>query len=74
MLRNVRFGAGAKPLDADSVKAAIAASEARIEGKGRILIRRSGTEPMVRVMAECEDERLLVEVVDEIVAAVEAAV
>jgi phosphoglucosamine mutase len=74
MLRNVRFGAGARPLDADSVKAAIAASEARIRGKGRILIRKSGTEPMVRVMAECEDERLLVDVVDEIVAAVEAAV
>jgi phosphoglucosamine mutase len=74
MLRNVRFGAGARPLDADSVKAAIAASEARIRGRGRILIRKSGTEPMVRVMAECEDERLLVEVVDQIVAAVEAAV
>ena len=74
MLKNVRFAAGAKPLEADSVKAAIAANEARIDGKGRILIRKSGTEPLIRVMAECEDPGLLQAVVDEIVGAVEAAV
>ncbi len=74
MLKNVRFPAGAKPLDAPSVQAAIAAHEAGIAGKGRILIRKSGTEPLIRVMAECEDEALLREVVDGIVAAVEAAV
>jgi phosphoglucosamine mutase len=47
--------------------------EARVQGKGRILIRKSGTEPLVRVMAECEDSVLLGEVVDGIVAAVERA-
>lgn len=74
MLKNVRFAAGARPLDVPSVQDVIRASEQRIEGRGRILIRKSGTEPLIRVMAECEDERLLVELVDEIVGAVQAAV
>ena len=74
MLKNVRFADGKKPLDQASVQAVIAANEARIAGKGRILIRKSGTEPLIRVMAECEDEGMLVAVVDEIVGAVEAAV
>ena len=42
-------------------------------GSGRLLIRKSGTEPLIRVMAECEDEVLLREVVDGIVTAVETA-
>jgi phosphoglucosamine mutase len=74
LLKNVRFSAGARPLEVASVQAVIRASEARIEGLGRILIRKSGTEPLIRVMAECEDEALLAAVVDEIVGAVEAAV
>ncbi|MFN3846857.1 MAG: phosphoglucosamine mutase [Paracoccaceae bacterium] len=74
MLKNVRFADGKKPLEQDSVKAVIAANAARIAGKGRILIRNSGTEPLIRVMAECEDETMLIEVVDDIVGAVEAAV
>lgn len=74
MLKNVRFAEGKAPLETDSVKAVIQANAARIEGKGRILIRKSGTEPLIRVMAECEDPRLLETVVDEIVGAVEAAV
>jgi phosphoglucosamine mutase len=74
MLKNVRFTAGARPLEVAAVQAVIRASEARIEGLGRILIRKSGTEPLIRVMAECEDEALLAAVVDEIVGAVEAAV
>ncbi|MGL4235503.1 phosphoglucosamine mutase [Tabrizicola sp.] len=74
MLKNVRFSEGVRPLDAAAVKAVIAASEARVAGKGRILIRKSGTEPLIRVMAECEDAGLLAEVVDEIVGAVQAAV
>jgi phosphoglucosamine mutase len=74
MLKNVRFAAGKTPLETDSVKAVIAANETRIAGKGRILIRKSGTEPLIRVMAECEDAGLLAEVVGDIVAAVEAAV
>jgi phosphoglucosamine mutase len=74
MLKNVRFGAGSAPLEAEAVKATIAQAELRLAGKGRLLIRKSGTEPLVRVMAECEDEALLTAVVDEIVGAVRAAV
>jgi phosphoglucosamine mutase len=74
MLKNVRFADGKKPLDEASVKAVIEANAARIKGKGRILIRKSGTEPLIRVMAECEDPGLLQAVVDEIVGAVQAAV
>jgi phosphoglucosamine mutase len=74
LLKNVRFGAGSKPLEVASVQAVIAGAEARLVGKGRLLIRKSGTEPLVRVMAECEDVALLDEVVNDIVAAVEAAV
>jgi len=74
LLRNVRFAAGQAPLDAPAVQAAIAAGEAKLVGQGRLLIRKSGTEPLIRVMAEAEDESLMVAVVDEIVGAVEAAV
>jgi phosphoglucosamine mutase len=74
LLRNVRYAADKAPLDAASVKAVIEANAVRIKGKGRILIRKSGTEPLIRVMAECEDEAMLVQVVDEIVGAVEAAI
>jgi phosphoglucosamine mutase len=73
MLKNVRFTAGTQPLELPSVKAVIKANSDRIRGKGRILIRKSGTEPLIRVMAECEDARLLAEVVNDIVGAVEAA-
>jgi phosphoglucosamine mutase len=72
-LKNVRFSAGARPLEADGVRTAIAAAEARLQGSGRLLIRKSGTEPLIRVMAECEDETLLALVVDEVVEAVTAA-
>ena len=74
LLKNVRFPDGAVPLEAASVKSAIADAEARLEGSGRLLIRKSGTEPLIRVMAECEDDALMSEVVDGIVAEVEAAV
>jgi phosphoglucosamine mutase len=74
LLKNVRFAAGQTPLEAPAVQAAIAAGEARLEGQGRLLIRKSGTEPLIRVMAEAEDEALMGAVVDEIVSAVEAAV
>jgi phosphoglucosamine mutase len=74
LLKNVRYGADARPLDTVAVRQVIAAAEARLVGKGRLLIRKSGTEPLIRVMAECEDEALLIEVVDGIVAAVNAAV
>ena len=73
LLKNVRYEAGAQPLLVAAVKGAIADGEARLNGSGRLLIRKSGTEPLIRVMAECTDEVLLRDVVDGIVAAVEAA-
>lgn len=74
LLKNVRFQAGGKPpLDQAAVKAAIAAGEAALNSSGRLLIRKSGTEPLIRVMGEGEDEKLVARVVDDIVAAVEAA-
>lgn len=74
LLKNVRYQTGQVPLDTPSVQAAIAAGEAKLNGHGRLLIRKSGTEPLIRVMAEAEDEALMVSVVDEIVGAVEAAI
>lgn len=73
LLKNVRFGEGKAPLDDAMVKKAIDEAEKSLVGKGRLLIRKSGTEPLVRVMAECEDEALLLQVVDGIVAEVQAA-
>ncbi|HEX8050358.1 MAG TPA: phosphoglucosamine mutase, partial [Solirubrobacterales bacterium] len=72
LLKNVRFGGGA-PLEAESVKKAIASAEERLKGTGRLVIRKSGTEPLIRVMAEGEDETLVEEVVDSICEAVKAA-
>jgi phosphoglucosamine mutase len=74
MLKNVRYGEGQTPLDASSVQAAIASAEQALIGQGRLLIRKSGTEPLVRVMAECEDAQLLERTVDSVVDAVQAAV
>ncbi len=73
LLKNVRYAVGSDPLSADKVVAAIADSEAKLQGKGRLLIRKSGTEPLVRVMAECEDPDLLADVVNGIVSEVEKA-
>jgi phosphoglucosamine mutase len=73
LLKNVRFGAGQAPLEAAPVQAAIRDAEAALKTQGRLLIRKSGTEPLIRVMAECEDDTLLTETVDQVVAAVEAA-
>lgn len=73
LLRNVRYDPVLQPLAADTVKGAIAAGEARLNGSGRLLIRKSGTEPLIRVMAECTDEALLNDIVGDIVAAVEGA-
>ena len=72
-LVNVRFAAGQLPLDDASVQAAIAAAETELEGSGRLLIRKSGTEPLIRVMAECEDADLLEKVVGDVAGAVEIA-
>ncbi|MEM0976804.1 MAG: phosphoglucosamine mutase [Pseudomonadota bacterium] len=72
ILQNVRYREK-DPLSASSVKGAISRAEQRLKGQGRLLIRRSGTEPLIRVMGECEDEQLLKDVVSEVSAAVEAA-
>lgn len=71
LLKNVRFAVGQTPLDCAPVQAAIADAEARLVGKGRLLIRKSGTEPLIRVMAECEDEGMLTETVDGICAVIQ---
>ncbi len=73
LLKNVRYADGQVPLESQNVQAAIADAEARLNGQGRLLIRKSGTEPLIRVMAECEDDALLSQVVDSIVSEVEAA-
>lgn len=72
LLKNVRFSGG-KPLEADSVKAVIAAAQAELAGKGRLVIRPSGTEPVIRVMAEGDDAAQVEQVVELICAAVREA-
>ncbi len=69
ILKNVRYGS-TFPLDEESVQQAIEDGEGRLNGAGRVLIRKSGTEPLIRVMAEGQDPALVEEVVDDIVAAV----
>ncbi|NOT39128.1 MAG: phosphoglucosamine mutase [Alphaproteobacteria bacterium] len=73
ILKNVRFRAGAKPLENQDVSTAIQAGEARLATKGRLLIRKSGTEPLIRVMAEGDDEKLVTTVVGDIIKVLEKA-
>ncbi len=70
LLRNIRFSDG-EPLENSAVKDIIAEGEGRLKDSGRLLIRKSGTEPMIRVMAEGEDQPLVDEVVNDIVAVIE---
>ena len=72
-LENVRFANGAKPLDSAEVKAAIADGEARLNSSGRLVVRASGTEPLIRVMAEGDDAKLVAQVVRDIAGAVKQA-
>ena len=74
LLKNVRFAGSAEPLETDKVKMRIAAAEAELEGRGRLVIRKSGTEPLIRVMAEGDDPALVEKVVDDICEAVQTAV
>jgi phosphoglucosamine mutase len=73
LLKNVRFSGG-KPLETEAVKAVIADAEAELAGRGRLVIRPSGTEPVIRVMAEGDDPAQVEQVVDRICDAVRAAV
>ena len=72
VLINVRFAGGANPLENEAVKAVAADVEKRLEGKGRILLRKSGTEPLIRVMVECEDGTLAKQCAEEIAETVKA--
>jgi phosphoglucosamine mutase len=66
ILKNVRYRAG-RPLDDAGVQSAIHAAESRLNGHGRLLIRPSGTEPVIRVMGEGDNRDMVEEVVDTIV-------
>ncbi len=68
LLHNVRCDGGVA-LQSEAVKAAIGAGEQRLGNRGRLLVRKSGTEPLLRIMAEGEDETLLADIVAEIAAA-----
>ncbi len=70
VLINVRFVGGENPLESDAVKSVAAEVEKRLEGKGRILLRKSGTEPLIRVMVECQDAELAQQCAEEIAEAV----
>ena len=72
LLKNVRFASG-QPLEAAAVKAAIADAEHQLEGRGRLVIRKSGTEPLIRVMAEGDDLAMVETLVDGICDAVREA-
>jgi phosphoglucosamine mutase len=74
VLENVRYERGAKdPMLAAAVKDAIKAGEEKLNGKGRLLVRKSGTEPLVRIMAEGDDEALVRTVIADVKSAVVAA-
>lgn len=69
VLKSVRFHAEA-PLERDEVKAVIADAEAKLAGRGRVFVRKSGTEPVIRIMAEGQDKDLVAQLVDAIAASV----
>ncbi|WP_215767760.1 phosphoglucosamine mutase [Haemophilus sp. SZY H8] len=72
VLINVRFAGGDNPLESDAVKSVAADVKKRLEGKGRILLRKSGTEPLIRVMVECQDAELAQQCAEEIAEAVKS--
>ena len=72
ILRNVRYAKGRQPLEADCVQNAIAEGEKELGKSGRLLIRKSGTEPLIRVMGEAEDEAQLDRIIGSICKAVES--
>ena len=72
LLHNVRYAPGQNPLDQAAVQDAIRRGEADLNGSGRLLIRKSGTEPLIRVMGESMDEALLQKVINELSQAITA--
>jgi phosphoglucosamine mutase len=70
---NVRYEAGRKPAEAESVKAALAEAQRAVEGRGRAFLRPSGTEPVVRVTVEADDAALMQSTLDKLAEAVKAA-
>ncbi|HEY5458490.1 MAG TPA: phosphoglucosamine mutase [Sphingomicrobium sp.] len=72
LLKNVRFNGGT-PLEQESVRSVIAGAETELGGRGRLVIRKSGTEPLIRVMAEGDDPAMVERLVDRICEAVAAA-
>ena len=72
ILKNYRYSEGSQPLESDRVKAAIAEAEAELGTRGRLLVRKSGTEPVIRVMAEGE-RKLIARAVEQILAALREA-
>jgi phosphoglucosamine mutase len=72
ILKNVRYKSG-QPLQQDAVVTAIEAARRRLGDTGRLVIRPSGTEPVIRVMAEGDDKDLVVQVVDDVVDALSSA-
>ena len=66
LLKNVRYEPSQTPLETEGVKTAIADAEARLNGAGRLLIRKSGTEPLIRVMVEGRDEDQVRSLADQI--------
>ncbi len=73
VLQNVRFKKGGAPLENSAVKKRIEDCRAKLNGNGRILVRKSGTEPVIRIMAEGDDEKLIQTVVSDIAAVIEEA-
>jgi len=73
ILRNVRYRSGASPLERREVKEAIASAEKKLGATGRIMVRKSGTEPLIRIMAEGESEPQIRLLVDSIAEAVDKA-
>jgi phosphoglucosamine mutase len=69
LLRNVRIGGG-KPLEDIIVRQAIESAEAELGAKGRLVIRPSGTEPLIRVMAEGDDRAQIERIVGDLVGAI----
>ena len=72
LLKNASYQAGSDPLAKPNVIKAIEAAESKLKNNGRLLIRKSGTEPLIRVMAESQDEEKMTRAVDSVVDAITA--